>query len=61
MMSSLLSEDFTVEKDSTINDIILFTSNSSLPTTCNNYTLTRTRNVFALFLELVQQSDHPSY
>ena len=61
MMSSLLSEDVTVEKGSTINDIISFTSNSSLHATCNNFTLTRTRNVFASYLVSVQQSNPPPY
>ena len=60
MTSSLLSEDVSVEKGSMINDSILFTSNSSLSTTCDNHTLTRTRNVFASFLVSVQQSN-PSY
>ena len=50
MMSSLLSEDVTVEKGLTINDSILFASNSSLSTTCDNCTLTRRRNAFISLL-----------
>ena len=61
MMSSLLSDDVSVEKGSMINDSILFTSNSSLPTTCDNHTLTRTRNMFTSFLVSVQQSNPSSY
>ena len=61
MMSSLLSEDNTIEKGSTINDNIVFTSISSLPTICDNYTLTRTRNASTSVLVSVQQSHPPSY
>ena len=61
MMSSLLTKDSSVEKCSAINDSVLLTSNSSVPTTCNTYMLTRTRNSFVSSLELVQQSDPPSY
>ena len=50
MMSSLLSEDVTVEKGLTINDSILFASNSSLSTTYDNCTLTRRRNAFISLL-----------
>ena len=60
-MSSFSSEDVTLEKDSTIKHRVSFNSNSSLPATCDNYTLTRTRNAFVSFLVSVQQSDHISY
>ena len=60
MMSSLSSEDISVEKGLTINDSILFSSNSSLPI-CDNYILTRTRNIFASFSVLVQQSNPLSH
>ena len=39
IMNSLLSENVTVEKDLTINDSISFKSNISLPTVCDNYSL----------------------
>ena len=61
MMGSLLTEDSSVEKGSAINDSILLTSNSSVPTICNTYMLKKTRNSFVSSLVLVQQSDPPSY
>ena len=60
-MSSLLSEDVTVEKYSTINNSISLKSNKSLPVAYGNYTLTRTRYTFASCLVSFQQSDLPSY
>ena len=61
MMSSLLSEDVSVEKGSTINNSSLLTSNSLQPTICDNYTLTRSRNMFVSFLVSVQQSNLQPY
>ena len=61
MMSSLLPKDITVEKGLTINDSISFKSNSSLPTNCDNYTLTRIRNAFASYSVSVQQFNPLSY
>ena len=61
MMSSLLSEDVTVENWSTINDSISFKSNNSLPVTCDNYTLPWTRYAFASLLVSFQHSDPPTY
>ena len=50
MMSSLLSEDVTIEKGSLIDDSIMFKSNGSLPTTCNNCSSITTRTTFASIL-----------
>ena len=61
IMSTLLSEEVTEEKGSTINDSISFKNNSSLPTICDNYTLTMTSNIFTSFLVSVQQSNPPTY
>ena len=61
MMSSLLSEDISVEKGSTINNSSLLTRNSLQPTICDNYTLTRSRNMFVSFLVSVQQSNLQPY
>ena len=61
MMSSLLFEDVTIEKGSTIKDNFSLKSSSSLHVICDNCTLTMTRNTFVSLLVSAQQSDLPSY
>ena len=61
MTSPLIFDDVAVEKCPTINDSMSFNRSNILPVTCDTFTLTRTRNTFALFLLFFQHSDRPSY